>query len=743
MRLPRAAGWVAALLYALSACAPERSRLPAASDSARRAPAQQHAARTPAANGARHAPVVDELFGVRVEDPFRWLEDGDDPEVKAWVRAHNARTARRLGAVPGRAQLEARLAELLSIGALWLPVPRKTRSGALRLFYRRREGRQEQPVLYVRDGLRGDDRALVDPNTLAKGETVSLDWFEPSQDGDLLAYGLSRGGTEDSTLHVRDVASGRDLPDVIERTRYASLCWAPDGRSFYYTRYPQTGSVPSGDERFYRRLYQHTLGSDPAQDPLIFGADLEKTDFPGCDLSPDGRTLVVTVSRGFSESVLYVSDRHARSPLFQRITPPGKQRYGVIARNDALYVISDEGAPRNRIFAVDPRRPERARWRELIAEHASDTLRTFEVVGNRLLATYLHDASSRLEEFDLKGRSLRAIPLPVLGTSDGCSGLVSGPDAFFAFDSFAVPPEVRHLDVRSGRVARWEGVTAPIRAENFTVEQLQAISKDGTPILAHLVRRRDVPLDGTPRATLLYGYGGFNESVLPRFSRSLHVFLERGGVYVQAILRGGGEFGEAWHRAGQLEHKQNVFDDFVAVAESLVARGVTDREHLAIYGRSNGGLLVLAALTQRPELFRAAVAGVPLADMLRYPRFLLGKLWESEYGSPDVEREFRALLAYSPYHHVRTGVAYPALLVTTAEGDTRVDPLHARKFVARLEAATSSQRPVLLRVEPKTGHGAGTPLSLQLAELTDVYSFLFAELGLASSGGSTPAAPGE
>jgi prolyl oligopeptidase len=680
-----------------------------------------------------HESVVDTFFGVRVEDPYRWLEQGGDPEVEAWVDEQTARTEQALNAVPGRKRLEARLAELLGIGSISLPAPRKTRAGKLRLFFRKREGKQEQPVLYVRDGLGGPDRILVDPNAMAGGGSVSLDWFEPSHDGALLAYGVSKGGTEDSTLYLREVESGRDLGDVIDRTRYASLSWNPDGRSFFYTRYPAAGTVPAADERFYRRLYQHRLGDDPAKDALVFGAELEKTDFPGCDLSPDGRYLVVTVSRGFSESALYLSDRRDSTLSFRRITPEGKHRYGVLARSDALYVMSDEGAPRYRIFAVDPRDPERSAWREIVPEHASDTLRTFEVVGNRLLATYLHDAGSRIEEFDLRGHALRSIPLPTLGTSDGCSGLPEGPDAFFAFDSFAVAPEVRHLDVRSGRVERWEGVVAPIRAEDFVVEELGAVSKDGTPVIAHLVRRRDLPLDGTPRPTLLYGYGGFNESVLPRFSRSLHAFLERGGVYVQAIVRGGGEFGEAWHRAGQLEQKQNVFDDFISVAEMLIARRITDPAHLAIHGRSNGGLLVLASVTQRPELFRAAVAGVPLSDMLRYPRFLIGKLWESEYGSPDVESQFRALLAYSPYHHVKSGAAYPALLVTTAEGDTRVDPLHSRKFVARAQAATSADRPIYLRVERKTGHGAGTPLSLQLAELADLYSFLFSELGLASS----------
>jgi prolyl oligopeptidase len=671
-------------------------------------------------------------FGETINDPYRWLEDGGSAEVAAWVEAQNTLTESTLARVPGREALRKRMSELLSIGSLSLPTPRRTREGTLRLFYTRREAGDEQPILYVRDGLHGSDRVLFDPNQAGPSDgSTSLDWYEPSDDGALLAYGTSQGGTEDSTLRVRDVKTGRELPDAIDRARFASISWLPDNQRFFYSRYPAPGTVPAGEERFHRRIYLHRLGQNPDEDALVFGADLPLTDFPSSTISPNGRWLVVSVSRGWNESALYLADTR-RAPLtFARITPEGSHTYAAIARDDALYVMTNEGAARYRIFAVDPKKPARDAWRSVIPEHARDVIRNFEVVGRQILLAYLHDGATRLERFDRDGSSRGAVELPTLGTSDGFVGLADGTEAFFGFESFALAPEIRRLDLKSGASERWQAVNAPIKSEDYSVEAFWARSKDGTLVPYQWVRRRELKLGEHPAPTLLYGYGGFNENILPRFSRSLQAFIERGGIYVQAILRGGGEFGEAWHRAGSLEHKQNGFDDFIAVAETLIARGVTSTKQLAIHGRSNGGLLVAAAVTQRPELFRAAVAGVPLTDMIRYPNFLLGKLWVPEYGSPDDEAQFRALFAYSPYHRVRAGVAYPAVLVTTAEGDTRVDPLHARKFVAALQAASSSDRPLLLRTQKVAGHGAGTPVSKLVAELTDVYAFLFSELRLA------------
>ncbi len=683
------------------------------------------------AMSTRRDPIVDELFGTRVADPYRWLEDGHDPEVNAWISAQNALTERTLERIPNREALRARLHTLLRIGSISVPLVRQTQPGTLRLFYTAREGDQEQPLLYVRDGLHGTPRLLVDPTQGGpRNGTTALDWYEASRDGSLLAYGLSQGGTEDSVLRVRRVDTGQDLSDVIDRTRYASLAWMPNNAGFYYSRYPSPGSVPAGEESLHRRIYEHRLGHDASTDTLVFGADLDPLDFPSLSLSPNGRWLLVTVGRGFSESALYLRDLSHQGTGFVRLSPPGRHRYTGIVHDDRLYVMTDEGATRSRLFVAALAHPERDHWQLLVPEHAEDALNNFEVVGGDVLVSYLRAGASRLARFALDGRSKADLSLPTLGASDGFSGLPDGHEAFYAFESFARPPEIRHLDLKSDHDTRWESVTADINTDDYVVESFSARSADGTRIPYQLVRRHHVALTSGNIPTILYGYGGFNQSLQPRFSRSLQVWLEAGGIFVQALLRGGGEFGEEWHRAGQLTQKQHVFDDCAAVARDLIARRITSAEHLAVQGRSNGGLLVAAAVTQHPELYRAAVAGVPLTDMLRYPRFLLGKLWVSEYGSPDVEAEFRALLAYSPYHRVTEGVSYPAVLVTTAEGDTRVDPLHARKFVAALQHANASSHPILLRTERSAGHGAGTPVSKLLAELTDVYSFLFAELGV-------------
>ncbi|HLV64234.1 MAG TPA: prolyl oligopeptidase family serine peptidase [Polyangiaceae bacterium] len=679
----------------------------------------------------RREPVVETIFGASVADPYRWLEDAENPEVSAWIDAQNELTERTLSRVAARSAIRDRIAELLEIGTISLPRVRRTEGGELCFFYTRREGKQNHPVLYVRHGLTGADEVLVDPNTLGGDEsTTALDWFVPSEHGELLAYGLSERGTEDSTLHVLDVRRGRRLPDVIPHTRHASIAWLPDGSGFLYSRYPEPGTVPEGEERYHRKIFEHRLGDPPERDRLVFGEGLERTDFPNVSLSPDGRWVAITVNRGFSENAIYLADRSADRLDFRLVTPPGRHLYYAVLRKGALYVMTNEGAPRYRLFAVDPERPARDRWRLLVAEHPEDTLDHFSVIGGELLVGYLHAATSRLERFDLTGKSRGPIALPVLGSSGGFSGVHDGSDVFYGFESFAVPPEIRHLDLTTGRDTRWQAVSAPRFDGEFRVEARSARSKDGTRIPYKLVYRGDLDLESGDNPTLLYGYGGFNVNLLPSFTRSTYALLERGGVYVQANLRGGGELGEEWHREGQLEKKQNTFDDFIAVAEDLVRTRVTRPERLAIHGRSNGGLLVAAAVTQRPDLFRAAVAGVPLTDMIRYPRFLIAKLWVPEYGSPDEPDAFRALLAYSPYHNIRPNTAYPAVLVTTAESDTRVDPLHARKLVAALQHATSSEKAILLRTERAAGHGAGTPVKKLVEELADTFTFILAELGV-------------
>ncbi len=668
----------------------------------------------------------EDFHGTFVPDPYRWLEDDSSTEVQTWIRAQNARTESFLDAVPERPELRARLSELFRIGSLSLPAVTRLESGEFRYFFTRRQGEEDQPRLFVQDGLRGAARVLFDPNAASSETAIALDWYYPSPDGRLLAYGTSANGSEDSVLRIRDVATGRDLDDEIPRARHASVAWSKSGDRFYYTRYPTDAAA--GEERYHRRVYEHLLGAHPAVDALVFGGELTATDHPNVSVSESGRWLVVHVHKSWTESHVYLADT-SRTPLeFSRFTPEAPSLYEVSAYDDQLYVLTNENAPRFALYAVDPTRPERSAWQLVLPEHALDVLSSVTVCGDSLCASYLHESASRLHRFTLDGGDEGAIELPTTGTSDGFSALVDGEDIFFNFESFALPSAVYHLPARGGDPELWQSTSAEIDANAFAVSSRLAVSKDGTRIPYRIVHRRAASLDNAENPTLLYGYGGFNVSLLPRFSRANLCFIERGGCYVQANLRGGGELGAAWHEAGQLERKQNTFDDFRAVAEDLLASRVTRPERLAIHGRSNGGLLVAAAITQFPELFRAAVSGVPLTDMLRFERFLIAKLWVPEYGSAQDPAQFPFLYAYSPYHRIRPGTPYPAVLVTTGESDTRVAPLHARKFAAALAWASSSGKPVLLRTELHAGHGAGTPVSKAIAEWADIYAFLYDEL---------------
>lgn len=686
----------------------------------------------------------DDFHGTWVPDPYRWLEDDAADDVRRWVAEQNQRTESWLSQVPEREAFRARLTELFQIGTLSLPTVARLAPGSYRYFFTRRSGRDDQPRLFVRDGLQGLDRVLFDPNQeQAAGpasRTVSLDWYFPSANGRYIAYGTSVDGSEDSVLRVRDVGSSLDLADSIPRTRHASVAWAPEGDRFYYTRYPQVGTVPVSEERYQRRVFLHELGGDPALDRLVFGSELAATDHPNVSISENGRHLVVHVHKSWRESQVYLADTSQPELSFSRLTPDLPYAYEVTAHDSTLYALTNEGAPRFALYAIDPDRPTRNEWRLILPEHESDVLSSVTVCQEQVYASYLHAASSRLRRFALDGTELGAIELAGIGTSDGLSALVDGDELFFRFESFATPPAVYRLSAAGGPPELWQSVSAPFDPTAYMVTARSAVSKDGTEIPYQLVHRRDVTLQSSENPTLLYGYGGFNVSLLPRFSRANLCFIERGGVFVQANLRGGGEFGARWHEGGQLAAKQNTFDDFRAVALDLVITQVTRPEKLAVHGRSNGGLLVAAAVTQYPELFRAAISGVPLTDMLRYERFLIAKLWIPEYGSASDPEQFRFLHAYSPYHRVSEGTAYPAVLLTTAESDTRVAPLHARKFAAALAWASSSgeSRPILLRTELHAGHGAGTPVSKSVAEWADIYAFLSVELGLPRGSPSAP-----
>jgi prolyl oligopeptidase len=667
--------------------------------------------------------VVDVLHGEAIPDPYRWLEDGDSPEVAAWTAAQNAFTQAWLGAVPARGAIHARLEQLLAIGSQGTPAPVRGR-----YLHLRRDGSQNQPVLYVRDGVHGADRVAVDPNALSADGTTALDWYHPSPDGRLLAYGLSADGSEQSTLHLLDLATLAPLPDRIPRTRAADVAWRPDGSGFYYTRYPAAGEVPAGEEHYHRAVWFHRLGDDPARDAPVF-TPAQKEHWPGVGLSEDGRWLVISVARTFDQTDLYLRDLAGDGPLVPVATDLPHTYEGQVVR-DTLYIRTNEGASTYRLYAVPAASPAREQWRELVPPRAEAVLSSVVVTRRHLVLDYLERASARLRIAALDGGAVREVALPALGSLYGLGAEPDGDELFYGFSSWTVPPSVYRIDLATGDEALWRRVEADVAPERFAVEQVTYASKDGTPVTMFLARRRDVRADGTAPCYLT-GYGGFNISMTPGFARSLLLWLERGGIVAVPNLRGGGEYGESLHQDGMLERKQHTFDDCIAAAEWLVGARWTSASRLAVAGGSNGGLLAGAVLTQRPDLFRAVVIQVPLLDMLRYHRFLIARLWIPEYGSADEPGQFGWLRAYSPYHHVRDGVAYPAVLLATAESDSRVDPLHARKMAARLQAASASPHPVLLRLESRAGHGAGKPLAKVLEELTDTWTFIFHELGLA------------
>ncbi|MEK7859432.1 MAG: prolyl oligopeptidase family serine peptidase [Elusimicrobiota bacterium] len=656
-------------------------------------------------------------------DPFGWLEDGASAKTRKWTEEQNAATRQALDARPGRDVLRKRLEALSSVGTLRDVVVRGSR-----VFYLKRTGLENQPVLYVRDAPGAAPRVLIDPNSMSADGTTALDWWRPSHDGLLVAYGVSEKGSEESVLRVRDVDSVLDLPDRISRARHASVAWLPDRTGFYYTRYPAPGTVPKEEEPYHRRVYFHVLGEDPARDLPVYGAGRGKEDWPDVQVSRSGRWLLVSVSQGWSKTELYARDLTSESTSFFTITEGRQSLYEGKIDGDTLYLLTNEGAPRFKLVSVDLRRPRRDRWKTLIAE-GPFTLTDFDVAGDRLAVGVLERASSRLRLHAKDGRALNEVPLAGLGTVksfDGCSGC---DDLFLMYESFFTPPTLYRYQLSKASMTVEDAVANPVDPADFRADQVTYPSLDGTPVTMFLVR--PVRLRKDARApTLLTGYGGFNISMTPSFSGPLLAWLERGGLYALPNLRGGGEYGELWHRSGMLAEKQKVFDDFLAAARWLIAEQYTSPERLAISGGSNGGLLVGAALTQAPELFAAAVCSVPLLDMLRYHLFLMARLWIPEYGSPEDPAQAKWLAAYSPYHRVVAGRRYPAVLFLSGESDTRVDPMHARKMTARLQQAAAPGRPILLRYETAAGHGAGKPLAKTLDEVVDRYSFLFWRLGM-------------
>ena len=654
--------------------------------------------------------MIETIHGVEVHDTYRWLEDGADPAVKAWVAEQNAYTRHVLDGLPGRAAIEARIREAMEVGVLGGSVPR----GRYR-FQTRRDPGMDQPVLTVSEA-GGPARVLVDPAPLSDDGTTALDWWTPSRDGELVCVGLSEAGTEDSVLRLVCTATGGWLDERIPRCRWSAVEFEPDSAAILYTRQPEPGSVPPGEEVYHRHVWRHVIGTDPAEDVRVFGEGRDKLDTPGqVSMSDDGRWTVITVSHGWNRTSVHLRDGAGEFvPLFEG---PDEKVYAWFA-GDRLLALTNAGAPRFRLVEIDPARPEAAGWADVIPE-SEQVLVDVAVTTDRLAAHHLVDASSRVSLHALDGAFERTIDLPALSSVLALGGHHASPELYVTVETFTRPAATSL--VGGGELERIEPPSG-FDPSRYPVRQVWFESRDRTRVPMFLIGRAE----GAGPAVLT-GYGGFSLSRTPVWMPTAVPFLEAGGLVAVANLRGGGEFGEPWHRAGMRERKQNCFDDFIAAADWLVASGLTTRGQLAISGGSNGGLLVGAAMTRRPDLCRAVVCRVPLLDMIRYERFKVAELWTSEYGSVADPEQFRWLYAYSPYHHVRGGVRYPATLLTAGEEDARVDPMHARKMAALLQAADPDAL-VLLRVEPRAGHGQGKPVAKQVPEEADVWSFLLSEL---------------
>jgi prolyl oligopeptidase len=672
---------------------------------------------------ARRSNVVDDYHGVRIEDPYRWLEDADDPETVAWVEAQNALTKSHLdGRV--RETLAARLRTLYDYPRTGVPFKR----GA-NYFFTYNAGLQDQPVLYVREGRDGHPRGLLDPNVMSRGgPPVSLTAIEVSTGGSLLAYALSKSGSDRQDIFVREVATGIDRPDRLQWVKFASLAWVGDDSGFFYTRFPEPGSVAAGDEHYFNAVFYHRLGDPQDADVLVFDRPDQRETVFDIAVSDDDRWVVVTALQGSSDrSEVYLIDRR----------DPGLKPFPVFTGFDAAYAFVESGdgrlffrtdlnAPRGRIISIDPADP--AAPAVTIVAETGDKLASASIVHGTLVISYLHDASDKVALFDLSGAPAGRIELPALGSVTAIEGEPQDTEMFLGFTSFVQPSSNYRYDFGAARVEAYGERHLPIDPLDYETTQVWYPSKDGTRVSMFLVHRRGLSRDGN-RPVLLTGYGGFNINLTPAFDPANFVLLDAGGVFAVPNLRGGGEYGEAWHEAGMVERKQNVFDDFIAAAEWLIGNGYTRASRLAIEGGSNGGLLVAAAMVQRPELFGAVVCRVPVADMLRYHRFTVGRFWISEYGCADDPAQFPYLLAYSPLHNVRDGVDYPPVLITTADTDDRVSPGMAKKFAARLQAAGHPAL-ALIRVETKAGHGAGKPVSKMIEEDADIFAFVFRHLGI-------------
>ncbi|MBL9115689.1 MAG: S9 family peptidase [Verrucomicrobiaceae bacterium] len=671
--------------------------------------------------------VVDDYHGTQVPDPFRWLEDDNAEDTKAWVKAQNEVTQSYLSGLPQREQIKKRLSDVWNYERFGLP----SKEGG-RYFFSRNSGLQNQSVLYVADTLESEARVLIDPNTFSKDGTVSLTETSVSEDGKKIVYGMSKGGSDWEEYRVRDVDSGKDLPDVIEWVKFSSASWAKDGSGFYYSRYPEPKSgTKLTAENKNQSLYFHKIGTPQSEDKKVY-ARPDKPDW-GIHgfVTDDGKYLCLNLSEGTDprNRFFYQSLEKPDAPVVE-LLPDFDAEYSLIDNVDGVFFFrTNQGAPRYRVIAIDIAKPERAAWKEIVPQ-SQNKLEGASMVGGQLFCEYLKDASSAVLAYDLNGKLVREVELPGIGSTGGFGGKRDETETFYAFTSFTQPTTMFRYDTASGKSTVWKKSAVKFDTDQFETQQIFVTSKDGTKVPVFVVGKKGFMTAG-PRPCLLYGYGGFDISLTPSFSISRAIWMEMGGLYALANLRGGGEYGQEWHEAGTKLRKQNVFDDFIAAAEGLIERKLTTSPQLAIQGGSNGGLLVGACMAQRPELFGAALPAVGVMDMLRFHKFTIGWAWKSDYGSSEDAAEFKAIYAYSPLHNLKPGTRYPATMVTTADHDDRVVPAHSFKFAARLqECQAKDGPPVLIRIETSAGHGAGTALNKVIEETADEWAFLVKELGM-------------
>ena len=672
--------------------------------------------------------VSDDYNGKKVDDPFRWLEDLNSQATRDWVAAQNRVAEPRLASLPQRAWVKQRLLQLWSYERFNTPV----KEGG-RYFFTHNDGKQNQSVLFVTDSLDAPGRVLVDPNTVSADQTVALADFTPSPKGDLVAYALSDGGTDWQIWSFRRVNDATDLPDKLRFTKFWGVSWARDGSGIYYSRYP---ALPNGkgDDAGRPSIYFHKLGEPQESDRLIYSVTDHPTRVPSGRVTEDGRYLVITLFDGYERNGVSLLDLRQPDAKVIPLFYAWDALYTFIGSNgDLLYFHTTQDAPLRRVIEVDARKPAGTRWPTVVPE---DTVALDEAsyVGGRIVAKYVHDAHSVARVFRPDGRMVGEVPLPGMGTVEGFFGEGRDPETFFSYTDYLTAPQVYRYDVTSNKAALWRKASVNGSTDAYVTEQVFYLSKDGTRVPMYITHRRDMVRDGS-QPFLLYGYGGFNVSLTPAFRPSVLAWLDMGGAYAEANLRGGGEYGEAWHQAGTLQNKQRVFDDFIAAAEYLVRERYTRPAKLGIHGRSNGGLLVGAALTQRPELFGAALPAVGVLDMLRYHTASANaRQWSSDYGLSEDPEQFKALISYSPVHNVKRGMCYPPTLITTADHDDRVVPWHSYKFAAALQEVQVCDNPIFIRIETRAGHGAGKPVWMQIDDFADQWAFLAKYLGMEMPG---------